>query len=85
MLAFNILVGLFTKRSLVSFICFTGPMSLISAIFGTDDDNEILQFLYLIANVRTSLELRFYGLIFQCPEYKRIGFNTRVAVDIRQF
>ena len=27
------------------------PMSRISAIFGTDDDNEILESLYLIANV----------------------------------
>lgn len=28
------------------------PMSHISAIFGTDDDQEILNSLYLIANVR---------------------------------
>lgn len=27
------------------------PMSQISSIFGTDDDNEILEALYLVANV----------------------------------
>lgn len=27
------------------------PMSLISSIYGTDDDQEILQYLYTIANV----------------------------------
>ena len=27
------------------------PMALVSAIYGTDDDDEITQYLYLIANV----------------------------------
>lgn len=31
------------------------PMSHISSIFGTDDDQEILQSLYIIANVRIRL------------------------------
>jgi hypothetical protein len=29
------------------------PMSHISAIYGTDDDTDIMQSLYTIANVRT--------------------------------
>jgi hypothetical protein len=33
------------------------PMSQISAIFGTDDDQEILTSLYLIANVSEKLIL----------------------------
>ncbi|KAG6832973.1 hypothetical protein H0H92_004857 [Tricholoma furcatifolium] len=32
-----------------------GPMSQISAIYGTDDDDEILNSLYLIANVRSRI------------------------------
>lgn len=33
------------------------PMSQISAIFGTDDDEAILNSLYLIANVRPSFSI----------------------------
>lgn len=39
--------------------CFNSarPMSLISAIYGTDDDDEICEMLYMIVNVSISQQL----------------------------
>jgi hypothetical protein len=45
-------------------LCLYRPMSQISAIFGTDDDQEILTSLYLIANVSENLYSDNQVLIF---------------------
>lgn len=37
------------------------PMALVSAIYGTDDDDEIMSYLYLIANVSAILHHVLYG------------------------
>ena len=47
-------------------------MSQISAIFGTDDDNEIMTRLYLIANVRYYI----LPLVVQCTQTLRQRQNT---------
>lgn len=48
------------------------PMSQISAIFGTDDDQEILTSLYLIANVSATGADPFLYHLLTC-------FRTRMA------
>jgi len=51
------------------------PMSQISAIFGTDDDNEILQSLYLIANNTNGLGLIHESQsIYDPKDYTRSWF-----------
>lgn len=56
------------------------PMSQISAIFGTDDDQEILTSLYLIANV--SEKSRGNGHLLTCSEHFGSRVNTRVSVHL---
>jgi len=51
------------------------PMSQISAIFGTDDDNEILESLYLIANNTNGLGLIHESVdIYDGTQYTRPWF-----------
>ncbi|KAI9001183.1 Six-hairpin glycosidase-like protein [Trametes punicea] len=50
------------------------PMSQISAIFGTDDDNEILQSLYLIANNTNGLGLIHESINIYDGTYTRPWF-----------
>lgn len=65
------------------------PMSQISAVFGTDDDDEIVKRLYLIANVRLPSyiypsvppKFRLAHLLFS-TEHERFGPHTRVAIDL---
>jgi hypothetical protein len=59
------------------------PMSQISAIFGTDDDTEILNSLYTIVNV--SLALAFVSSVHMTEmllEHCWARIDPRVAVDI---
>lgn len=54
-------------------------MSQISAIFGTDDDEEILQRLYTIANVSVARRWQLQ-LLTITTEYEWARSDTRVAI-----
>lgn len=58
------------------------PMSLISVIFGSDDDQEILDTLYSIVNVRLYLCLKWLFDLDITIEYVRAWVGTRIKVDL---
>lgn len=60
-------------------------MSQVSAVFGTDDDAEILKSLYQIANVRTTGPTRCpLSLFSPCTEHQWARLDTRGAVDLQR-
>lgn len=58
------------------------PMSQISAIFGTDDDDEILTSLYLIANVSSIRSSNLSTVLTVLLEHKRFGSDPRIDKHI---
>ena len=58
-------------------------MSHISAIFGTDDDQEILNSLYIIANVCYIVFLTGSLLTLILIEHKWTRPYSRISVDIQ--
>jgi hypothetical protein len=59
-------------------------MSRVTAIFGTDDDEEILESLYLIANVRISFSLATGCDSNPTTEHKWTGFHSRISEHTQQ-
>lgn len=54
-------------------------MSRITAIFGSDDDEEIMNDLYLIANVRVYIFANLYWVLKFWPEHYGTWTHSRVA------
>jgi len=52
---------------------FRRPMSLVSSVFGSDDDGEILDALYTIANA---------SQILSSPRNDQLTYHSRIPLDL---